>query len=404
MEINRKIQVEDVSETKGYFSIASKISAYMAGDLSEEEKRELEAWKNASEENLRLFERVVSDENKRKNLDEFRAFDLGSGWEEFRNKRMRHRLNIYSCWAVCAAILIVSLGISYYSLFQPQPIFTPWSQVTYLPGAFKAQLTLSDGKVIDLEKYQGEINMNEATAVIRNQDNRLTYQDTFANKQTDISLVYNQIDVPCCGEYQVRLSDGSVIFLNSQTRLRFPVSFSGKTREVELVGEAYFEVAKDSVRPFIVHAKGLSITVLGTKFNISAFENEENIKTTLVTGKVRIGGEKIKEPVVLSPNEQLIYNKKSRQHKIFRVNVQDYTAWKDGQFRFRDVRLDEIMRSIERWYGVEVEYVDPETKAYVFGLNFSRHETIEPLLQIFEQNGKIDIQMVGNKLKIRRGR
>lgn len=404
MENSKKIEKNKGLEIPDAFYVASKIAAYLAGELTEKEKQELECWKEADQENLRLFEQIVSEENRKRNREEFQAFPEGIGWEEFRHKRMRRRLNVYYRWTVYAAVVLVSFGLSYYFLFRQQPISLPGRQMTYLPGAYRAQLTLSDGKVIDLEKYQGKINLNETMAVIRNQDNRLSYQDTLMDKKADMAVVYNQIDVPKCGEYQLRLSDGSVVFLNSQTRLRFPVSFTGNTREVELTGEAYFEVAKDAEKPFIVHAKGHSVTVVGTKFNISAFENEEVIKTTLVTGKVSVGGEEMEEPVVLAPNEQFIFNKKSRQYKIHRVDVQDYTAWKDGQFRFRDVRLDEIMRSIERWYGVEAEYVDPETKAYVFGLNFSRHETIAPFLRIFEQNGKIDIQMVGNKLKIRKGR
>ena len=401
---NAKIIAENKVQMENIFKIAPKIAAYMTGELTEEDRRELEYWKEESEENLQLFEYIVSEENKKRNQEEFHSFSTGIGWEEFRNKRMRRKLTIYSKWVVYAAIFILGVGIGFCLLFQKQPVSIPLSEVTYLPGAFKASLTLSSGKIIDLEECQGEINSDETIAVIRNEGNMLSYQDTFAVHKVTSAMVYNQVDVPQCGEYQLRLSDGSVVFLNSQTRLRFPVRFSGNTREVELVGEAYFEVTKDPDKPFIVHTHGQSITVLGTQFNVSAFENEEVIKTTLVTGKVRVGGKEMKEQVVLSPSEQLVFDKKSGQHKICRVDVQDYIAWKDGQFRFRDVRLDEIMRSIERWYGVEVEYTDPETKAYVFGLNFGRHETIEPLLRIFRQNGKIDIQTVGKKLKIRKGR
>lgn len=218
------------------------------------------------------------------------------------------------------------------------------------------------------------------------------------------SLRYNEVIVPKGGEYQLVLSDGTLVYLNSMTKVRFPERFSEKCREVEVCGEAFFEVTKNKDVPFIVKTGAYEITVLGTKFNVTAYADEHVITTTLVEGAVSISGKCIGEARTLRPNEQLVLDQTSGGVEVRKVDVNYYTAWKDGMFRFRDVRLEEIMRVVERWYDMTVVYEDESVKDLHFGFNMSRLETIEPLLNIFELNGKIKITKEGKVLKIKRGR
>lgn len=156
--------------------------------------------------------------------------------------------------------------------------------------------------------------------------------------------------------------------------------------------------------PFVVKTDAYEITVLGTKFNVTAYADEQVATTTLVEGAVSISGKCIGEAKALRPNEQFVLDRVSGSVEIKNVDVNYYTAWKDGMFRFRDVRLEEIMHVVERWYDMTVVYEDESVRDLHFGFNMSRLETIEPLLNIFELNGKIKITKEGKVLKIKRGR
>ena len=266
----------------------------------------------------------------------------------------------------------------------------------------RAELVLPSGEVVDLVARSGVISRGENT-VINNEGKTLSYKNT-GNQAPMDSLRYNEVIVPKGGEYQLVLSDGTLVYLNSMTKVRFPERFSEKCREVEVCGEAFFEVTKNKDVPFIVKTGGYEITVLGTKFNVTAYADEHVITTTLVEGVVSISGKCIGAARTLWPNEQLVLDQTSGGVEVRKVDVNYYTAWKDGMFRFRDVRLEEIMRVVERWYDMTVVYEDESVKDLHFGFNMSRLETIEPLLNIFELNGKIKITKEGKVLKIQRGR
>ena len=259
---------------------------------------------------------------------------------------------------------------------------------------------MADGKLIDLVEQTGVI--KGENVLIHNTRKQISYEDVVHLEEERV--VYNEVRVPRGGEYQVKLSDGTLVYLNSLTRLRFPVLFSGQTRVVELEGEAYFEVAKDVEKPFIVKTGTYDVQVLGTHFNISTYEEESTVETTLVEGAVAISGEGIEGKIVLKPDEQFVFDRESGKCGVKSVDVSYFVAWKDGKFRFRDVRLEDIMRAVERWYNVQVVYEDESVKNLRFGFNMSRHETIEPLLNIFELNGKVKINKEGTVLKIRQGR
>ncbi|WP_294143077.1 FecR family protein [uncultured Sanguibacteroides sp.] len=388
------------------FLIARWIAAFLTGELTEEEKGELEAWRKASEKNDDLFERIVDEENRKLKRAQFTSFNKKMGWENYQEKQFRRRQRKFlSRFLPYAAVVMISLSGALYFFINREPdkkvSVAPMN--TILPGTPKAILTLADGQKIDLEIMSGAIKTEKEQAFIYNTGQQLTYSDTCLAEISD-TVAYNEITVPKCGEYQLSLSDGTLIYLNSMTKIRYPIRFTGETREVELEGEAYFIVAKNTEKPFIVKTTSYDVTVLGTQFNVSAYTDEANVTTTLVQGTVAVSGNKIDRVRRLIPNDQFVLNKTTGQTELKQVDASYSTAWKDGKFRFRDVRLEDIMRAVERWYDVKVIYEDEEVKDFRFGFNMGRHEMIEPLLRIFELNGKIKIQKEGKVLKVKRDR
>ena len=399
---------EDRERRKGNpFKVAEWIAASLAGKLTEEEERGLAEWRESSGRNRRLYERILDEENRRLKKEQFDSFCREIGWEGYRMKQRRERRSAGGWIRLVryAAVLLIPLCVALY-LWKGQTgdksVLPVMASHVIEPGGAKASLILSTGDVVDLASISGAIRVGEGM-VIQNRGNLLSYQDTTDVTGAD-SLVYNEVSVPKGGEYQLMLSDGTLVYLNSMTRIRYPVKFSGNTRDVELEGEAYFEVARNEEKPFIVKTACYDVTVLGTQFNITAYRDEEWTSTTLVHGAVAISGKGIAGSKRLRVDERFVLDKATGKVSVEKVDVSYYTAWKDGKFRFRDVRLEEIMRVVERWYDVTVEYDGDEVKDFRFGFNMSRHETIEPLLRIFELNGKVKIDRNGKVLKVKRGR
>ena len=225
----------------------------------------------------------------------------------------------------------------------------------------------------------------------------------FYQSHSEANLVYREVCAVRGEKLLVLLPDGSRVWLNADSKLTYPEQFAKYNRNVTLEGEAYFEVAKDAARPFIVKTFHYNIEVLGTRFNVADYDNDMSVHTTLVEGKVAVSGPGVRQRI-LQPNEQFVLDKNTGKQEIKTVDVSYIVAWKDAGFRFRDVRLEDIMHAIERWYDVTVFYENQEVKDYRFGFNVGRDESIDPILRIFEANGRIKIDRNGKVLRIRRGR
>ena len=397
MDINNKKLVDDP------FLLASWIAKSMAGELSDEELQD--EWRMTSARNHQLYDRIVSRERREAKRRHFTAFDKVFGWQGYSKKlkETEKKVNRWRVFLRYAAILLIPLSATVYGVLRSGEETVSLADLNAItPGGTRAELVLPSGEVVDLVAKSGVISRGENT-VINNEGKTLSYK-SIGNQAPMDSLRYNEVIVPKGGEYQLVLSDGTLVYLNSMTKIRFPERFSEKCREVEVCGEAFFEVAENKRVPFVVKTDAYEITVLGTKFNVTAYADEQVATTTLVEGAVSISGKCIGEAKALRPNEQFVLDRVSGSVEIKNVDVNYYTAWKDGMFRFRDVRLEEIMHVVERWYDMTVVYEDESVRDLHFGFNMSRLETIEPLLNIFELNGKIKITKEGKVLKIKRGR
>ena len=389
------------------FLLASWIARSMAGKLPDKEQRLLDDWRRASDRNSQLYDRIASREGEEMKRKRFKAFDKVSGWQGVSEKLVgiEVKVNRWRGFLRYAVILFLLLGgVGWWQLHMDRKgkLTSLERMDVIVPGGARAELVLHTGKIVNLGIESGLIQSSK-NVIINNKKNILSFQGVGEEKQFD-SLKYNEVIVPAGGEYQLVLCDGTIVYLNSMTKIRFPERFMENIREVEIEGEAFFEVTKNDHVPFVVKTRVYDITVLGTKFNVMTYSDDSVVNTTLVEGKVAVSGKCIEGTRVLLPNEQLELNYKSGIMNVRMVDVTYSTAWKDGLFRFRDERLEEIMRVLERWYDVTVKYEDESLKNLCFGFNMGRHETIDPLLQIFELNGKVKIVKEGKVLRVRRGR
>lgn len=381
-----------------HFYIARLIARYLSDEIGEEEQAELTRWRDESPENERLFQEICKEENIKQNMQKRQTFHAEDGWEGVQRKIQRHRFR-HRILNICkyAAIFIFPVAIATVAIYksgnEPQPLSQVEEQI--VPGGKKAVLILDNGEAIDLKSTSGvELKEKDGT-VIQVDSTVLNYQQ--APARTSEKLAYNKVNVPRGGEYQLMLSDGSKVQLNSMSSIRFPVQFAQDCRLVELEGEAYFEVSKTG-QPFIVQTKGMKIEVLGTTFNISAYANEE-YQTTLVSGSVKVQTESGSNRI-LKPSEQACITPGSNQINVRNVDTAFYTSWIHGKINFKDQRLDDIMKTLARWYDMDVVYENEATKELRFGCYVNRYNEITPLVKLLEQTGRVTVTVEGKTIKI----
>ena len=265
------------------------------------------------------------------------------------------------------------------------------------PGTSKAILMMADGKEVVLEQGQNlNILLNERVRVATSSQG-IVYEEYGKGMVTE---EYNKLTTPVGGEYSLVLSDGTKVFLNADSELKYPVEFSDGKRLVDLKGEAYFEVHKDSLRPFIVRMNGAEVTVLGTSFNVNTYGDDGQIYTTLVNGSVRVSSVKNGQAEVLKPGMQSVMDVQSGQLTVREVDVEPYVAWREGRFVFRAMTLDLIMRQLQRWYDFEVFYQNPELKDYEFRGVIKRDMDLDKVLSVIKVTTNVDFEVKGKVITI----
>ena len=289
-------------------------------------------------------------------------------------------------------ILPLSLGFFFLTRENKQEKVV-YAEVPVQPGKKQAVLTLSSGQQVMLADTI--VHVNEKGMVISNfPDKELVYK--IMNDTMKTETIYNTVTVPRGGEYKLVLADGTIVWLNSDSHIRYPVTFSGNTRQVELEGEAYFEVAKDVEKPFIVRMNEYNVRVTGTQFNVRNYSNE-SLATTLVEGGVQI--ERKGKVDRLRPGQQAVLE--NNEIRIRVVNVEEQVAWRHGAFGFTQCRLENIMEELARWYDVDVFYMNQQVKDYHFSAWFKRSSSINEVINILEKTKKISLDLKGRILTVK---
>lgn len=390
---------------KEWLNISKLIASYLSGTITPEEEAELDAWRNASLKNEQLFTRLIDEKNIEKYKIEIQAFDPEAAWKVLQKRRRTvGRSRIIQLFSKYAAILLIPLLIGVFVFVRSNrtsesDIETESTLITdFKPGEKKARLILDNNKVVTLDSLANQTLYDKDGTMVEASSGMLSYNSK-TGKAKKKETVYHTLDIPHGGEYQLTLSDGTKVYLNAMSSLRFPVTFSQDVRRVEVTGEAYFEVAQSEI-PFVVQTSNVQIEVLGTAFNISTYENEP-CRTTLVSGSVKLhapGGEE----AILKPSEQAVYNPIEEDFAVRSVDVFRYTSWVKGKIICKDEPLEVIMKKLARWYDIDVKYADEATKKIRFGCNVNRYQNIEPFLELLESTKKLTVKKEGKIIELKR--
>ena len=390
MEHNREI----------LFEISALIYKSLSGDITREELLMLDAWKNASERNLELYEKICSDKVMQDKIKLYSGSNVQTAFDSFirrrekKNTRRRLVVRISRYAAIIALPLFVVLF--YFNRAEIGDGLVELSENTVPVKRNAPVLTLSNGQEMIL--YNQDITLNEENGV------RITMKTTGGmqyntSDSTKSEMVYNTLTTPSQCDFTFTLADGTRVWLNAKSSLRYPVAFTGNERVVYAEGEIYLEVAKDRKHPFFVVLNGMKVEVLGTSFNINSYADENFAEVTLVEGHVAAHVDD--DSYDLLPNRQLRWDKENQSVDIKMVNVNDYIAWKEGHYIFKGRMLSEVAKVLQRWYDVEVVFEDEESAKVIYTGVVYKEENFDVFIQRLRETSSLSCRMEGDKLYVK---
>ena len=371
-----------------WFRIAGLLARQRVGQLSEKELRELEEWREASSENKLLYDRWQDGEFLEASFKSYQRIgrrkallDMEKRVQFQRKKKLRLRV---LRWGSVAAVFVMVVLSSLY-LFDRETEKTVKEQVAIaLMKPQRPVLRLDNGTTMLLDSLKG--NFEEAAVLVKKAgESTLSYSAEDLGFPQHMQLAYNTIEVPKGSEFDLILSDGTRVWLNADSKLKYPVTFGSDKREVELEGEGYFEVTRDETRPFRVVVEKQTVEVLGTEFNVDAYPEEKNTYTTLVSGKVKVDTDG--QTVILDPGMQSVVNDEKMYTR--KVNVAEVISWRNGMFVLENHTLEEIMSKLARWYDFTVFYQNMSLKEATFKGKIPRYASFESVLNILEKTGEV---------------
>lgn len=315
--------------------------------------------------------------------------DQGIRNREKPKKKYKLRVLRYAA-AIVLPLLLVSGYFLGYRIFDNKTV-EGIQETRITPGAHVAMLTLSNGEQVDLNERQSSLLEVNGTQIALQEKGKVVYEQQ--DRQTDKEL-FNTIQVPVKGEYSVTLSDGTKVWIAAASKLKFPVNFVGDRREVYLEGEAFFDVAPNKEKPFIVICDNFSVKALGTSFNVMNYADEKEAQATLSTGKIEVATGYGKQ--ILVPGQQVSISEK--EMAVREVNLLPYVSWMQDRFYFFNEELQVIMRKIARWYGVEVKYSNPEIMTYHFTGNIPKYKEIDKVFELLGLTTEVDFKVEGNTI------
>ncbi len=386
------------------FKIADLIVKRLEGKLNADEKQFLEEWKYASEDRLVLFHKLSQNPEKQyfKREAKLESANKKDVWNQIQTKvRRERRMQIKQQVMKIAAVLVFAISVGGF-LYTISGNSGNNESASILPGKKQALLVLSGG-----EKYQlsEKVDLEEKGTQISNNSKELFYSNSKgAEKANADQLIYNTIIIPKGGEYKLTLSDGTKIWLNSNSKLRYPSQFGTGVRKVHLEGEAFFQVARDVEHPFIVDVTTAEVKVLGTSFNVNAYNDQDEIFTTLVEGKVEVNDGFRGTSQELLPNDQLCFNKLNGKTSKKIVDTRLYTAWKDGRFVFENQSLEDIMIRLSRWYDMDVFFLTNSIKQSKYTGDVARYDDINSILEMIEVTEKVKFTIKDRSVMIEENR
>ncbi len=381
--------------------ISGLIARDIGGQLSQQEKEHLKKWIGSSEQNRKLYEKIVDGKNLAERNIIYESIDAEKAWKKvslvFTPQQQRRRFVPILFRYAAAILILVFMGVTSYWLIneKQQKMVQPIAGI--LPGTTQAVLILANGENVNLSNDSTIDVIEKDGTVIRKSNKELNYAER-VSKNSQKPLL-NTLIVPKGGEYSLVLSDGTRVIVNSMTKLVYPVSFTGDKREITLEGEAYFEVFKDKSKPFIVRIKGLQVEVLGTSFNVKAYPDDKQSFTTLVEGKVKLNSVLQTSVVqILEPDQQAVFDPSTSAIFAQKVDARQFIQWITGKYTFTNQPLDEMMKTLARWYDFNYQFEEASLKNIRFEGGLNKYQSIDPILEIINKTGKVKVSVKGKEV------
>ena len=377
------------------------ILAYLREDISEEEMSRLRVWLDENERHQRLLEELWDKDVLQREIVEYASFDTSRRWEQLKEvmeKPVRKGRSLLKVWGAVAAVVVAFVGgLIYWQMAgSSQPETKQVAVARIEQGGTRAVLITGTGKHVVLQGLKDTcLNITGMETLNIGEDGSLKYSLSALSSMPE----WHTLRIPKGGEYKIVLDDGTEIWLNSASELKYPAHFVGNERRVQLTGEAYFQVARNEAAPFIVETRDMDVKVLGTSFNVRDYQDENFLETTLVNGKVAF--ERGGNYSYLKPGEQLRLNKEDGKTTVETVDVLLYCSWKDGRFVFEKQRLEVIMNTIARWYNINVFYESSSVKDILFTGNIKRYSDLEQVVNMLKLINKIDIEIKDRNVFVR---
>ena len=383
-------------------SIFELIAEYSAGTISPADAELLRERLESDAEAMRLFREIRETEKILKSVQAQEKIDLQKSWQRLDSSLVgRSRKGRWLFWTV-GSVIAASVALLLMFVFpftrqveQPETLV---SQVGITPGGVKAILQSEDGKMIDLtSSTSSRIVTSDGLVLVNDSLKGLRFDQSKSENQP---MKYHTLAVPVGGEYHFTLADGTRVWVNSASEVRFPNCFSGGKREIYVKGEVYLEVARDEKHPFVVHAGENEVRVLGTRFNLTAYPDEQKVITTLVEGSVEFRNNQ--SSIRLKPGEQSVLDQETNNLEKQKVEVSIYTSWVSGTYEYERMPLSDITRQLSRWYDVQFVYETTEFSNHPFTGVVKRDQSLEEVLSIIEKTTNIKFKISGRTIIIKR--
>lgn len=374
------------------------LQLYLLGDITEEERQELEDWCEEAPRNRKLFEQICQEDLFSKERYVYEKIHDTKAFSVF-EKRVRKvsSRSIGNWWKYAAVLLFPILVVGSWKLMHEteQVSIVASSVAPIQPGCSQAVLVLDDGRKVFLKEEEEGVISEDKEITVTGEKDRLVYTSSEGKNVDEIR--FNELEVPRGGEYKVRLADGTLVYLNSATRMKYPVKFDEKERKVYLSGEAYFEVAKDPERPFFVEMEGVEVRVYGTSFNVNTHQ-KGNIQTVLVKGSIGVKVLSSGMESMIRPGQMAEFKQGNTKVDVKDVNVAVYTDWKDGIFRFENQRLEDILTVLSNWYDVDVFYQTVSVKELHFSGYMERYKDVSVILEAITLSTGVTFSIQGKTI------
>ena len=392
------------------------IRNYLRGNASYKEEKELQQWIKEDKGNEQLFANEKANWEEDRKQDKQYSISLDQKWEHFKTRSNIHEavsekqrpiisLNIFLRYAASIIILIGSFTVIRYLVINSNEKIPDYVFENVKPSSTESSyIILADGEKLELESHDAHVEYNDkGTEILLNKDSIVT-QNTLAPKKNTKEIVYNQMLVPYGKTAQIILSDGTKVWLNAGTKLVYPPSFQADKREVFLVGEAFFEVTENPDRPFIVKTKELNVKVLGTSFNVKTYPDDNNIETTLASGKVMLEKNENKnkhgKEIILRPGQMANYSKEYKTIKVKNVEIESYISWKDGWYKLEGLALSELAKKLERYYDIQIDILPKDLQILKITGKLELKESIERVMENISVTAAFNYTIENNQVSI----